>query len=484
MDQLSTVQKRAGIQFALAAIISLATVVQPGSRALTVLELVRSQGTLRVATVSGLTTYFEDASGSNGFEYLLAKSFADSLGVRLDVRLYDNTATLSDTLNSAEADFATARLIAKTNAWQSLRFSIPYYNVEQKLIYPLGRRKPWSLADLRDGEIVILPDRLQSENLMRLRQSNSRLTWTTAWGIDSADLIERIHSGAVNYAIVDSASYAANHNFYPRARAAFSATSAEPVGWAFPGHGDDSLIVAANQFLQNYAKSGELGRLQRLFFDRGTELSLNISQEFLDDLIRLLPEYKNLFISIAAEYDLDWHLLAAIAYQESRWDSQATSPTGVRGLMMLTERTAQEMGVKDRLDATQSLRGGAKYFLQLRGRIADRIEEPDRTWLALAAYNIGLGHLEDARVLTERNGKNPNHWDDVKQHLPMLQREEHYTSVKYGFARGGESATFVKRVRRYTEILGWHNREQELLAARRRIYIPSSNDLGEDQKRL
>jgi len=136
----------------------------------------------------------------------------------------------------------------------------------------------------------------------------------------------------------------------------------------------------------------------------------------------------------------------------------------VRGMMMLTTQTAMEMGVEDRLDPEQSLRGGVRYYRSIRERIPDDIREPDRTWLALAAYNVGMGHLEDARVLTERQGGNPDKWVDVMQRLPLLAREEYHRTVKHGFARGGEPVAFVQRIRHYFDILAYN----EIIAQRRK----------------
>jgi membrane-bound lytic murein transglycosylase F len=154
---------------------------------------------------------------------------------------------------------------------------------------------------------------------------------------------------------------------------------------------------------------------------------------------------------------MDWHLLAAVAYQESHWDPRAQSRTGVRGLMMLTLPTAREMGVDNRLDPGQSLRGGARYLKNIKRRLPDDISEPDRTWFSLAAYNIGMGHLEDARVITERQGGDPHVWREVMEHLPLLQKSKYYQDARYGFARGEEAVTYVQNIRHYYSILEWQD---------------------------
>jgi membrane-bound lytic murein transglycosylase F len=166
-----------------------------------------------------------------------------------------------------------------------------------------------------------------------------------------------------------------------------------------------------------------------------------------------LKEYQQLIEIVAREENLPWELLAAISYRESHWDPTATSRTGVRGLMMLTSATARDLGVEDRTDPTESMRGGARYFRELRERLPDDILEPDRTLFALAAYNIGRGHLEDARILTERRGGDPHLWEDVMETLPLLENPRHYENLRYGYARGLETVRYVQNIRHYYEIL-------------------------------
>ena len=174
-----------------------------------------------------------------------------------------------------------------------------------------------------------------------------------------------------------------------------------------------------------------------------------------------MPLYKDSINQVAKEFNLEWELLAAISYQESHWNPWATSPTGVRGMMMLTQRTAAELGVAERTDLYQSLRGGAEYFLDLHSRLPNDIFEPHRTSLALAAYNVGMGHLEDARVLTEKMGGDPHNWMDVTNYLPYLQIKTYYETTKHGYARGAEAVTYVKNIQNYYHTLIW----QELITA-------------------
>ena len=144
-----------------------------------------------------------------------------------------------------------------------------------------------------------------------------------------------------------------------------------------------------------------------------------------------------------------------MGYQESQWDPDAVSPTGVRGLMMLTEDTANFLDVNDRDDPTQSIFGGALYYSQLFAQLPESIKDPDRGWMALAAYNIGLGHLLDARMLTQEVGGNPNHWLEVRNSLPLLTQARWYSRTRHGYARGYETVNYVGNVRNYYDMLTW-----------------------------
>ena len=182
----------------------------------------------------------------------------------------------------------------------------------------------------------------------------------------------------------------------------------------------------------------------------------------LGELVRKrLPDYQALFEETASQFGIDWHLLAAVAYQESHWNPRAKSPTGVRGLMMLTLDTAKEMGVTNRLDAAQSLEGGVAYFSKLKARLPERIKDPDRSLFALAAYNVGFGHLEDARILTVRNNRNPDLWADVREHLPLLSKKKYYSTLKRGYARGNEPVIYVDNIQYYRSYLQLNSVSQQ-----------------------
>ncbi len=187
--------------------------------------------------------------------------------------------------------------------------------------------------------------------------------------------------------------------------------------WAFRPGDDDSLLQQARSFFRLIQENGRLAAIQSRYSENDNDLDQVGMFQFMKQVRNRLPPLIPLFQEVAEAHDLDWRLLAAMGYQESHWDPEAASATGVRGIMMLTQRTATHLGVTDRLDPEQSIEGGARYFMQMRNRIPSRIPEPDRSWMALAAYNMGMGHLRDARKLTQKQGGNPDRWQDVEERL-------------------------------------------------------------------
>ncbi|HGS6999817.1 TPA: membrane-bound lytic murein transglycosylase MltF, partial [Klebsiella pneumoniae] len=179
----------------------------------------------------------------------------------------------------------------------------------------------------------------------------------------------------------------------------------------------------------------------------GNDFDYVDTRTFLRAVENVLPDLQPMFEKYARQ--IDWRLLAAIAWQESHWDPQATSPTGVRGMMMLTRNTAQSLGLTDRTDAEQSVNGGMRYLQDMMNKVPDSVPKDERIWFALAAYNMGYAHILDAIALTKKQQGNPNSWADVKQRLPLLSQKSYYSRLKYGYARGHEAYAYVENIRKY-----------------------------------
>jgi membrane-bound lytic murein transglycosylase F len=423
------------------------------------LEIIQSSGQLTVVTRNGPTTYFNDKTGPTGFEYALASRLAEDLGVELEIRPAFSIKGIFRQLEREKADIAAAGLVLSGSRQASYPHTDPYYRLKPQVIYVAGTRRPRNLEQMAGMKTLVLEGSSHAELLASLAATgHSQLQWQTIPGADYTALLEKLGKGKAQLAIIDSNEFTLLQSLFPRLKVAFDLGEPQELAWYLPPTTENSrLLHHINFFFQRLRDSGELARLEEQHFGHTQGATRIGSHTFNLNMRRKLPEHRELIQRVAAEYQLDWHLLAAIAYQESHWDPMAESPTGVRGMMMLTIPTAREMGVDNRLDARQSLRGGARYLKNIRRRLPDDIFEPDRTWLALAAYNIGMGHLEDARVITERQGGDPHLWQDVMQRLPLLQKSKHYRRTRYGFARGQEAVTYVQNIRHYYNILAWQD---------------------------
>ena len=438
------------------------------SKAPDTLERVKTSGELVVLSQNGPTTHYEDASGTQtGFEYGMLQSFAEELGVKLVIRdvhdLNDMFTRLQNPQNGAQ--MAAAGLTVTPERREEVRFTPSYFEIRQQLIYRLGEDRPSSVADLVGKTVAVMAGSAHAEEMRKLAQRFPGLQWKEISDVDTMELVEMVNEGKYHYAVVDSNAYSVHRGLYPNTYVAFNLTQYQPVAWAFPKSDDDSLYHAARRFMLRANTNGLVAELREEFFGHVSKLNAGGAQAFAKSTQERLPKWRDTMQKVATEYDLDWHLLAALSYQESHWNPRAKSRTGVRGLMMLTRGTARELGV-NRLDPQESIEGGARYIRQIRDKIPERIREPDRTWMALAAYNVGFGHLEDARVLTEKLGGNPDRWADVRDNLPLLAKRQYYKDTKHGYARGWEPVTYVQNIRHYQTLLAWSSRiEEQRIAA-------------------
>jgi membrane-bound lytic murein transglycosylase F len=424
------------------------------------LAAVRSAGELVVATRPGLATYYPTPEGFGGFEYDLAKAFADSLGVRLKVVVADRVEQIFTQLVKGDIDFAAAGLTVTEARRRWVRFTPPYRETQQQVVYRLGTKRPADAAALVGHQIEVPAGTSHAEQLNALKQDHPGLLWTEVPDKTSDDLLEMVWEGLLDITLADDHVVMINRQYFPELQVAFDLGERQPIAWAFPLAEDDTLFRAAARFLDNYRVSGQLASLVDRYYgpaSRSNFINLTVYRLRIQNR---LPLYQRLFQRVAQEFDIDWRLLAAIGYQESYWDPAAVSPTGVRGLMMLTEETAEQIGVADRLDAEQSVRGGARYFRQMLDRLTPGVTGPDRLWMALAAYNVGFYHLEDARALTRQQGGDPNTWRDVKERLPLLASIKWARQTKFGLARGHEAVMFVNRVRTYYDVLARLDEEE------------------------
>ena len=420
------------------------------------LEQILLTGELRVATRNGPSTFYHGADEPRGVDYDLAKGFAERLGVDLGIYEADQFQLVLGEVVSGRAHVGAAGLSATESRREIVDFGPSYQRVQPVVIYRRGALKPQAVADLVGGRLEVLGGSSYVGVLKDAGRNEPGLSWVEVADVAVEELLRRVAMGLTDFTVVDSNLFDLLKHWNPGVAMAFSLGEESSVAWALRKGSDSSLRDSVAEYFLELQASGELDRiLERYYFHVESDFDYVSSRAFVKHFQSRLQQYKAFFHEAASEWGVDWRLLAAMAYQESHWNPEAVSPTGVRGMMMLTEKTAQMMGVEDRTDALESILGGARYFVDVMAKIPARITDPDRTWFALAAYNVGFGHLEDARIITEIQGGDPDSWFEVRERLPLLSKADWYERVPRGYARGLEPVRYVANVRRYYEILQW-----------------------------
>ena len=419
------------------------------------LERVRHEEVLRVLTRNSATTYYEGSFGPTGLEYELVAGFADYLGVQLQVETPDTLSQILDRIQAGDADLAAAGLTVTDERKQRFNFGNSYQSITPQLVYRVGAPSPRNL-DTLNGNLEVVANSSHAERLHALQEEYPNLAFEENAELESEELLNLVWEQVIDYTVADSNEVAITRRFYPELRVAFDISTADKLAWAFPPGEDHSLLDKANEYLDSLKDSGELQQLLDRYYAYVADFDYVGTRRYMKHIEQRLPRYRAWFEEAAEKTGGDWRLIAAIGYQESHWNPDAISPTGVRGLMMLTQGTMKQLGLeKSRHDPQASIEGGARYIERVKNKIPDRISDPDRTWMALAAYNVGFGHLEDARILAQADGANPDKWIDVKKYLPLLSQKKWYAQTRYGYARGREPVRYVENIRSYYDILVW-----------------------------
>jgi membrane-bound lytic murein transglycosylase F len=420
-----------------------------------VIEQIKTLGELRVVTRASPLAYYQDADGlPEGPEYELARRFADELGVKLNIIAVHSYADIYGALASGRAHLAAAALKVPPKPIPNVAFGPVYQQVREHLVYLRGALRPGSLAQIGDRDLEIAAGSSHAKTLRAARDSLPALTWVENSSTDSQALLDGVADGSIDYTIADSTEFALAHDAHPELRIAFDFPGNQSLAWAV-GAGDLGFLRRVSGYFARMNGNGQLAAIVKRYYGRSDDLEFANSPVFMRHLQSRLPLYQKWFEEAAVQSSQDWRLLAAIGYQESKWNPEASSASGAKGLMQLTVDTATATDVTNPADPRQSIFGGARYFQQVYDKIPAHVAEPDRTWFALAAYNIGYGHLEDARVLAQKAGSDPDSWRDVRKFLPLLEQEAWYTQTENGYARGWEPVRYVDNVRDYRDMLEW-----------------------------
>ena len=425
------------------------------------LEQIKAKGELIVVTRNAATTYYESSEGYVGVEYEIAKAFADSLGVKTRFIVKEDISDLFSAVNEGEGDLAAAGLTHTKERGKRFTFGPTYQMVAQQLVCRRGGKRPKKFEDLVGISIKVPAHSSYVEQLKTLKNAHPELQWQEVEDTDTEALLEDVWLKKIDCTVADANIVSINRRYYPELSVRFNMSEPEPLAWLIPNSAN-TLENELKDWFNAYMDSGKLGEVMHRYYGYIERFDYVEVRAYQRKIKSHLPKYKNTFQQAAKNYNVIWTLLAAQAYQESHWRAKAKSPTGVRGMMMLTRTTAKELGIENRLDPEASIMGGAYYLKKLRQRLPESVTEPDRTWLALAAYNVGMGHIWDARKLAKQLNKNPDVWQELATVLPLLTKKKYYKKLKHGYARGFEPVAYVKNIRNYQNMLEQAMKENSL----------------------
>lgn len=414
----------------------------------TALQQVQQRGELVVTGISGPTTFHSSSNGTRGLQYELARLFAEELGVQLVLEDAGNTRGVLDAIRRNQTDIAITGLASDDARLTRLRTATPYMAVSEQLVQRLDRPLPATFDAVGAARIGTLAGSTEAERLKAMTRYRPDIQVIEFQDIDPLALVERVDNGELDYAALNSSEFDARRALFPNVGVALNLQDYSELAWAFLKTRDQSLYNAAQSFLARKQSDGTLGRLVA-FYSQGDTFDPYSLRSFQRDIVQRLPRYRMMFKHNAKKHGMEWQLLAAIAYQESHWEPSAVSPTGVQGIMMLTNDTASFMGVDDRTSPRQSISGGAGYYRMLLDNLAD-VPEPDRTWMALAGYNMGPAHIDRARSRAKQAGEDSRKWLVVSRHLRLMAQDARRDGRRIPV---GQALHYVQQVRRYYDAL-------------------------------
>lgn len=401
----------------------------------------------------------------SGFDHDLVAAFAQSLGKSVRFVVADDEQALHQMLERGEVHMAAAwltRRFVNAPSSRNLTGADDEQTIQAPLFHQSNAYARDTLAVVQSSDSIPLTAVQQLHGrVIHALQANSHELWFSqlaklkviprlethsTW--NETDLLKAVADKKIELAIMPRSAFRIGLNYTQGIDSTLDVGDEEAIIWVFPKRSGDVLAQDANEFLAASEKNGTLRQLKDRYFGAVERLQASDRSNFMARIKTRLPQFLPQFKRAQTTSGYDWRLLAALAYQESHWDSTQVSPTGVRGLMMLTGDTADRLGVRNRLDPYESIMGGARYLDMLRDDIPASVLEPDRTWMAIASYNVGPAQINAARNLAKSKGLNPDSWADVKRTLPLLGQTKGGTKI-----RGGEAVVTAENVRMYYAIL-------------------------------
>ena len=415
------------------------------------LNRIKKHGRIIMITDNNAVSYYIYRDEPMGFEYELAKEFADFLDVELEV-VTPGWNSMFQALNSGKGDFVASGLTITQEREKFLLFSQPYMTIQQKFIHHNSRLGIKKIDHLSGKTIHVRERTSYQERLEELKKSGIDIDIKLLPNITTDEIIRMVSEKKIKYTIADSNIALLNRRYYPEIKIGMAIQEEESLGWAVKKE-NKKLCEQINLFFDKAQDTGILGKIYERYYGRMEVFDYFDLKKFHERITTRLPRYKEFIIRESKKYGFDWRMIAAVVYQESHFNARAKSRTGVRGLMQVTQITAKQMGIKNRLDPEQSLKAGVKYLDIQYKKFKEIDNQHQRLLFSLASYNVGYGHVRDAQKIAEAQGLDKNKWKSLKQTLPLLSERKYYKKTTHGYARGREPVKYIENILIYYDIL-------------------------------
>ena len=427
------------------------------------LHKIINDGQITVITRNSAHCYYTYRDEPMGFEYELAKEFAAYLGVQLKLNIIEDWEEMIPALEDGIGAVIAAGMTITPKRQKQAAFSDGYMDIQQHIISRRNSAKIKKPEDLSGKTIHVRTATSSQERLEELQKQGIEFTIQLHHDLPMEALIQHVDNGEIEFTVADSNVALLSRRHYPGAIMAGAISDLQQLGWAV--HPEARRLKAKiNSFFKLIRKDGKYDEIYNKYYGNVTSFDYVDLSIFHRRIKTRLSRYSPFIKAAANKHGFDWRLISAQIYQESHLNPRAKSPAGAKGLMQLLSKTAQSLGVKDVYNPVENINAGVQHLKNLYD-LFDGSEGTDRMLIALAAYNIGQGHIQDARRLAIEMNLDPNSWESLAKTLPLLRFRKYYKKSKYGYCRGTEPVRYIKQIMIYYDILKRRGIEQGELQA-------------------
>ncbi len=425
-------------------------------------QQIAEDGVLRAITNYSGTSYFLYRGEPMGFEYELLKRLADHLELELEIVLAENIDSIMPMLKRGEGDLIAFGLTITQERKTQISFTDYLYLTRQVLV----QRKPEGWRNMKrhqiEAQLIQEPVELIGDTVsVRLETSYfKRLIHlmdevggtiyidTLPGSMSSEKSVQSVLNGEITYTVVDDNIAAISAAYHPELDVGTPVSFAQRIGWGVR-QSSPALLDTLNDWVAGFKKEVDYAVIYNKYFKNKRAYRKRVNSEFYSLNEQRISPYDDLIREEATRIGWDWRLMAAQVYQESQFDPKATSWAGAAGLLQLMKGTASDLGVEDRMDPEENLRGASDYLAQIEDNFAEIPDSLQRIKLTLASFNCGYYHVLDAQSLAEKRGLDPQRWDEnveamiLELSFPANYRDE---VVKYGYVKGVEPFNYVREI--------------------------------------